>query len=312
MNIELQTISDFHAIVKDKLPVSNWLYFLDASVWQPGNSKKEEKLLKHIAALANNNGQILVIGIKTKKKRAYQFDYIHFSSFSKIWLEQLIYAQIFPKLEDLKITFLEAENEKGIIVISFKPNHRPYMFSDGRYYSLHEQNIYFLKEDEVRRLYLNQNKPVIEFVGIINTQGIALLENGIPKEINFYPKFIIRNSGTAIEKHYKVEVQIPSCLHDVEFSPLQMHFSRIEGLYTVFTVSSKSPLFQNEIYTIAEAKINLKPNHIDDFINSDIHIIVYYSQGVYKYSFKLNEIFNYNKKLITNYLFKKNSNKDEF
>ncbi len=303
MNIELLTISDIEDIVKNKLPVSSSLFFLDATVWQPGNTKKEEKLLKYIAALANNRGHIFILGIKTKNKRAYKIEYINIDSFSEIWLKQLIYTQIQPKLDNLKLKVLYTEGTKGIIVISFNSNNRPYMYNDGRYYSIHNQNIYCLKEDEVRRLYLVQHKPLVELVGIINTQGVALLENGIPKEINFYPKFIIKNSGTTIEKNYKIEIHIPSTLHDVEFSPLQMFFSRIDGIYSVFSISSKCPLFQDEIYTIAEAKLSIKATNIEDFLNQYIQVIVFYSEGTIKHTFKINDHFSYEKKYIYTNIF---------
>lgn len=305
MNIDLLTIADFQEIIINKLPLSSSLFFLDASVWQPGNAKKEEKLLKYIAAIANNNGQFLIIGIKTKNKRAQQFEYINTNSISEIWLKQLIYTQIQPKLDDLKIKILSVEENKGIIIVSFKPNNRPYMYNDGRYYTLHNQNIYFMKEDEVKRLYLIQHKPIVDLVGIINTQGIALLENGLPVEINFYPKFIIKNSGTAIEKHYKVEIQIPSSLHDVEFNPLQMFFNRIDGAYSVFTIPSKNPIYQNEVYTVAEAKVCLKNTNLNDFLNLYVHVTIFYSEGTSKHSFKLSEIFSYNKKNINSKIFYK-------
>ncbi len=107
------------------------------------------------------------------------------------------------------------------------------------------------------------NNHWVEFVGLINTQGIAILENGKPKKINFYPKFVVRNSGGAIEHDFKVEIAIPSALHDAEVSPIH----HLSGNYCVFSIPGKAPIFQQELYTIAEAKLSVKSNTLETFLD---------------------------------------------
>lgn len=296
-------LSDIENIVKSKLPLTNSLYFVDSSLWKPHKLSNDPKLLKIIAALANNNGHTLIVGIKTRKNRAWELDPVELSDFSTLWLANVIRAHIMPQLHQVEIKLIYSTPSSGFIVMTYMTNNRPYMFIDGRYYSIFNQTLYYLSEDEVRRLYALQHAPKVEFVGLINTQGVALLDNGMPKEIHFYPKFLIRNAGNAVEKEYKTEIWIPSYLHDAENSPLQMFFSRFDGLYSIFSVPSKISLFQKEIYTVAEAKITLRPENIHRFLTEHLRVIIYYSQGMTEHELKLSETFSYQSQQIDTLLF---------
>ncbi len=290
-------------LVARKAPVSPECFFLDKTFWDPGNQAKEQKLLQYLCGLANVRGSRLVIGVKTRRNRAYEIDPLPTGVQEELWLTHLIRANIKPALTNLSISFLPVDEGRSVVSISFQPNDRPYMFSDGRYYSLINRQLYWLDEDEVRRLYLSKHQPLIEFVGVVNTQGVALLENGLPREINFYPKFIIRNAGTAVERNYKVEIYIPSVFHDAEFSPIQQHFNRLDGQYCVFSITSRNPIFQQEIYTIAEAKLCLTAQTLETFLNERIIIKVYYSTGMQSYDLLLAELFTYQHKVLNTTLF---------
>ncbi|MCX7863395.1 MAG: ATP-binding protein [Bacteroidales bacterium] len=306
MNVSDIGIKEIDQMVQHRLPLSPSLYFIDSKWWTYLISEKEEKLLKLISALANHNGRVLIIGIKTKNKRASEIDSFSLHNFSEFWLRNLIHSQINPHLDNIVIKPIITNGENGIVVVSFSSNKRPYMFSDGRYYSIIGQQVYCMREDEVRRLYAIQHTPLLEFVGIMNIQGISMLENGLPKEINFYPKFIIRNAGNAIEKNYKVEIWIPSYLHDPEFSPLQMYFHRLDNIYSVFSIPSKAPIFQNETYTIAEAKLSLKPDYVDRFVHDSLIVRIFYSKGIAEHEYKLAQTFTYNSKPVELKIFLQN------
>jgi len=303
MNYLEINIDNINTIIKNKIPNSYQLYFLDSKIWRPRNYETEEKFLKILSALANNDCRTVIVGIKTFKNRAIAIDDFIIEPDCEFRIRSLILSNIFPQITDLKIKILDTQNNKGLIIISFSPTNKPYMFKDGRYYSLYNNKLYFMKENEVRVLYNIQHKPEIELVGFINTQGIPLLENGQPIEINFYPKLLIRNSGISVEKEYKVDIYIPASLTDTEFSPLQIYFNRLDGIFSVFSIPSKTSLFQQEIYSIAELKLKLNRENINDFIDSFIKIVVYFSCGRKEYMFKITELFTYEKKLITNNIF---------
>lgn len=185
MNASQFQLFDIENIVKNKLPLTNFFYFVESSLWKPHKLNSNVKLFKIIAALANNNGHTLIIGIKTRKNRAWALDPVDLSDFSEIWLASMIRTHIMPQLQQVEIKLVYSTSSSGFIVVTFVANNRPYMFNDGRYYSIFNQTLYYLSEDEVRRLYALQHAPKIEFVGIINTQGVALLNKGVPKEIHF-------------------------------------------------------------------------------------------------------------------------------
>ncbi len=293
MNASQFQLFEIENIVKNKLPLTNFLYFVESSLLKPHKLASDLKLFKIIAALANNNGHTLIVGIKTRKNRAWALDPVELNHFSEYGLLSIIRTHIMPQLHQVEIKLIHSTSSTGFIVITFLANNRPYMFNDGRYYSIFNQTLYYLSEDEVRHLYAIRHAPKIEFIGIVNTQGIALLDNGLPKEIHFYPKFLIRNAGNAVEKDYKTEIWIPSYLNDTENNPLQMYFSRFDGVYSIFSVPSKTSLFQKEIYTVAEAKISLNPENLHRFLNEHLRVVIYYSQGINEHDLKLSETFLY-------------------
>jgi hypothetical protein len=269
---------------------------LDASVWKPGDEKKELQLMQYISAIANNGGGSIIIGIKTFRQRAKELDIFPLLQHSSFWLSTLVKTSISPVIEKVEAVPVFIEQERGVMFIYINSTNKPYMANDGKFYSLVSLHPKVLSEPDIRMLYHSQNAPLIEYVGVINTQGVALLENGHPHTINFYPKFIIRNAGYAIEKDYKVELWFPSSLHDTDFSPLQQYFQRLDGIYSVFSIPGKVTLFQQELYTIAEAKLSVTPKNLQDFLTMDFHVHIYFSSGKISHTFLLSETFDFEHK----------------
>lgn len=316
MNKEKITSIEILSWIEGKIKSSNLLIFLDGTLWHPGNERKELQFLQYINAIANQGGGTLVLGIQTFRHRAQKIIGIDINENAKFWLKTLIKTKISPVIENLDIYILNINN-KNLLVISIESTNIPYMIVNDGYYGWSDLKPRKLHEQEIRQLYQNIHKPQLEYVGIINTQGVTLLENGIPASIQFYPKFLIRNAGTSPEKDYKVELWFPSSLIDSNFSPLQQYFHRLDGIYSVFSILGKTTLFQEEIYTIAEAKLVLHNENIDDFLENDFLIFLFYSKGKKTYRFKLSETFNYQKqKIVDAYFFKqsavKKHEKDEW
>ncbi|MGQ9846743.1 MAG: AlbA family DNA-binding domain-containing protein [Bacteroidales bacterium] len=306
MSLEKFTTSEIQTWIDFKTKSSTSLLFLDAELWQPGNERKEIQLLQFIDAVANQGGGTLVLGIKTFRQRAKEIMGIPLNENGVFWLKTLIRTKISPVIENITIYTLSVNN-KNILVISIESTDVPYMLLNDGFYGWNDLKPRKLHEYEIRQLYQNSHKPQLEYVGVINTQGVALLENGIPHTIQFYPKFLIRNAGTAPEKDYKVELWLPSSLTDANFSPLQQYFHRLDGIYSVFSIPGKTTLFQDEVYTIAEAKLVLHHENIDDFLDNDFLIYLFYSKGKKTYRFKLSETFNYQKQKIADVYFLKQS-----
>jgi len=293
--------------IDGKIKSSNRLLFIENAIWQPGNERKERQLLQYIDAISNQGGGTMVLGLQTFRSRVQKIIGIEINERTEFWLRTLIKTNISPVIENIDIYSLRI-NDKNVLVLTIESNDVPYMIISDGFYGWNDLKPRKLHEQEIRQLYQNSHKPKLEYVGVINTQGIALLENGIPTSIQFYPKFLIRNAGTAPEKDYKVEFWFPSSLTDANFSPLQQYFHRLDGVYSVFSIPGKTTLFQDEVYTIAEAKLAVHSENIEDFLEHDFLIHLFYSKGKKTYRFKLSETFNYQKqRILNNSIFKQSA-----
>lgn len=299
MTNEKYTIAKVQSWIDYKIKSSTSLLFLDTEWWQPGNERKEKQLLRYIDAVANQGGGTIVLGIKTLRQRAKEIIGIQLNESAVFWLKTLIKTSVSPIIKDIDIYPIICDNGKTILIIKIISPDIPYMMVDDGFYSWADIKPRRLSEREIRQLYQNRYQPKLEYVGVINTQGVALMGNGIPHTIQFYPKFLIRNAGTSPEKEYKVELWFPSSLIDTSFTPIQDYFQRLDGPYSIYSIPSRATLFQEEIYTIAEAKLFVNTNNIHDFLTMDYQVRIYYSKGNVLHSYRLSETFNYQKKPLT-------------
>ena len=290
------------SFVLNKIKCSNNLDFCDSKTLIPGNEKKEQWLTKYISAFANSGGGTIIFGIKKERNRAVEFDFLNLTNVTSFWLKNLIENEISPKIENIEIVEISSENNLLIGVIVLKiPNsiNRPHMASDNRYYFRTGNKTELMLEQYVREMYNVASVPNMEFIGVVNTQGVPTLENNKILNMNFYPKFLVRNAGSAIEKHFKFELWIPSEFHDSLFFSQQNYFNRLEGVYSVFSVPNRQPVFQNEVCNILEAKLFVNTDNIDVFNKSEMFIKLFYSHGLKEFSYKLNETFTYESKMLS-------------
>ncbi|MCX7955116.1 MAG: hypothetical protein N3A01_08015 [Bacteroidales bacterium] len=299
------TKTDILNLIQFNALSSEVLLFNDGNIIKNFTIKNQEKFASLICAAINSSCKKILLGIKTKKHRASEINYIEFSEDIIPHLKTIIETSIFPTPREFQIDFIEITHKKGVILINLKNPIKPCMTFDGRYYFLRNNYPTIMKEYEIRNLYLTQSKPSLELVGIINTQGIPIYENGELTSLTFYPKILIKNSGTAPEQLYKIEIKIPSQIHDTNNSPLQNYFTGIDGKYSVFTVLSKYPIFQDEIYTICEMKIFATKNNIKTFFTDFLYISIFYSVQKNSYQYLLSELLHFNKQPLNENLFLK-------
>jgi hypothetical protein len=294
-------LEDINTFIAARIKCSDHLDFQLSDNLVPGNDKKELWLSKHISAFTNSGGGTVVFGIKTFRGRASEICGVDFSKASAFWMETLLKNEITPIIENIEvyeIPFSEIKTS-GLLVIHIpKSTLRPHMASDKRYYHRIGLRVEAMDENRVRELYNLVSVPDMEFVGIVNTNGVPTLENGQFLNVNFYPKFLVRNSGSAVEKIFKFELWLLSEFHDANFSPLQNYFNRLEGPYTVFSVPNRQPVFQGEICNILEAKLFVNHENIARFLESEMIIKLYYSRGIKEFTYRLIETFTYNNKYL--------------
>lgn len=299
MTIEPFTKENVAFWINNKTKSTTKLLFLDSTIYQPGNDLKEKLFLQYLDAMANQGGGTILIGIKTYKQRAKEIQKNQLSNNDVFAIKTLIETRISPLINNFSVYTINIDPDKIVLVITIIASNMPYMIDNEGFYGWNGLKPRRLVEYEIRHLYLHHHKPQIEYVGVINTQGVGLLENGMAHTIQFYPKFLIRNAGNIPEKEFKVEFWFPSSLVDTTFSPIQDYFQRIEGPYSVYSISSRTIIFQDEIYTIAEAKLMVTKENINDFLTLDFQVHIYYSYGKRSHSFKLSETFNYQKKQLS-------------
>jgi len=295
-------IDDIIRFITTKTKCGNLVDFCKTGNLIPGNDKKEQWLSCYISAFANSNGGTVIFGIKTERGRAFEIDLVNFKNVSSFWLKTLLENEISPIIENLDVYEVADNNnvESGFIVVKIpKSPHRPHMASDNRFYQRVGNKTEMMQEQRVRELYNLASVSEMEFVGIINTQGVPTLENSRIVNMNFYPKFLVRNAGSSIEKYFKFELWLPSDLHDTSFLPLQNYFNRLEEKFSVFSVPNRQPVFQNEICNILEAKLFVNNENIQSFNKGEMLIKLFYSRGIKEFNYNLQETFTYENKFLS-------------
>lgn len=268
--------------------------------------KKRQTLSRFISGFANAGGGNLFIGGTVKGKRwagvnpVLRHNAAHF--------EALISQLVFPAITGLTTRFypLTGDADAGILHVYIPDSpQKPFMASDYRYYLRNGLRDILLEEQQVRALYHSGTAADLELAAIINTNGIPEYSDGRLTEIRFYPKFLIRNNGNAPSDTYKFELHIPSGLHNTSFTALQNCFTRLEGPCSVFTFPSRSVIFQEEIYTIAEARLDVSFDTLSQFLKHELKIVLFTAQGIKTYRHRLAELFTLDRKPLSPQIFEK-------
>lgn len=261
-----------------------------------------QQLSVTISALLNSGGGTIVYGIEAKKHKAAQFSWVNNEAFSRDWLNEAVKGCVEPQLADATIEYDEVEDVPSQLVVRISvPSSTavPHRAIDKQYYRRNALNNLPMEEYEIRALYQRSTVSELEFYAIMNTGAVPQLDGGRFSIINFYPQFLVKNISAAIEHFYKIEFHIPTPLHNPNYSVLQQHFSHFEDGNTVFSVSNKNPLFQNEIATVLDANICVDAHSAELFETGLIQLKLFYSTGVKIKHFKIRETFLYKGQMIS-------------
>jgi len=250
-----------------------------------------------ITSMANSNGGTIFIGIHAIRKIARSLEPIKNDEVLS-WLKLVCNTQISPQIPNVEIEKIDVSASGDFVIALSIPNSfkAPHMAADKRFYKRIGVKAELMEEYEIRDLYQKTKRPEIEIYSILNTNGIPNMEAGKFSRINFYPRFLVKNISSAIEKFYKVEISIPSQIHNPSFESLQSYFNRFEDGNTIFTIPQSDPLFQNEIANVAEGHFIVDANSYKDFENGELVMKVFYSAGVQTKIFNLKEVFLYKNK----------------
>jgi len=290
------TQEDIQKLIEFGVDESLDIEFKRADEIDINNNRNLDKLSIMITSFANTIGGILVFGIDTKKRRAKEISWVDGNIITAERIQTALNSRIQKPIAGLEIHSVSFNDNKATSVLLFKipeSNKAPHMAYDKRFYKRSDFKEVVMNEYEVRMAYNKTNVADLEFFGLINTGGVPTLHNGQYKEMNFFPKFLIRNISSAIEHTYKFELYIPSALHDPSFSQLQNNFSKNEDIYSVFAIANRSPLFQEELTTVIEAKLKVNAENFHIYNSENIIIKLYYSNGVKQHEYIIRDTFRY-------------------
>lgn len=249
-----------------------------------------------ISAMANAEGGDIYAGVLLQRKKASGT--YPFAAFPHQWIEQVAAEHISPPLAGLAVE--ELSHPSGSILRIRVPQSAsyPHRCSDRHYYIKDTLGIRPLDEYDIRRLYLRSSQPEIDVWALLNTSGIPQYAQGKYTVVNFYPKLMVKNIGSAAESIYKVEMAVPTSLNNQNFDVLQKYFSRFEDGYTVYSYASQSPLFPNEIALIFEANLFVNADNFSQFDEGFIKMQLFFTQGYRLKDFRLRDLLHYRHEIL--------------
>ena len=118
------------------------------------------------------------------------------------------------------------------------------------------------------------------------------------QKINFYPRFLVKNTGNSVERFYKIELSVPSAINNPNFNTMSENFSRFEDGNTIYSFSGKTILFQGEIASVVEPNFVVDEQSYKTFEDGEITLRVFFSSGVQAKSFHCKELLLYRNKQI--------------
>lgn len=285
-------------IFRFKCKESNSLEYLSAKDLAVCDDKRELFFAMLISAMANSNGGEIFIGIHATRKIPRNLEPIT-NEHAFEWLTHVCNTAISPAIPNCMIQKIAVSPTNYIIGIHVPNSSKaPHMSIDKRFYKRSNLTQIPLEEYEIRDLYTKGKRSELELYSVVNTNGIPIMSGGKFQHINFYPRFLIKNTGNTVERFFKVEISVPSQINNPNFDSLQNHFSRFEDGHSVFSISHKIPFFQNEIATVAEANFVVDTQNYDVFEHGEITIKLFFSTGIETKVFHCKELLLYKNKQI--------------
>ncbi|MBI5218834.1 MAG: ATP-binding protein [Bacteroidia bacterium] len=299
-NIKLSQ-QDLEEMVRNRAGETIQLIFKLPSDISADNEKLTDRLAAEVSAFANTIGGTIIFGIAKKRRKADAFSFIDGNAVSPSWLLGALQSKIYRNIEGLLVYGVPFDNDpaKTVLVISIpESKDAPHIAPDKRFYKRYNFRNTAMEEYEVRMAYNKLSRTNLEYVGVLNTNGIPTLTNGKFNSVMFLPKFLIRNAGPVIEKDYKFEISIPTALCDENYYALNKFFTRHDGVNSVYSIPNNTPLFQDELTSIAEAKIVVnRVNHIF-YKEGKIIINLFFTDGIKSSEYNISDTFRYNNKVL--------------
>lgn len=258
---------------------------------------KKTEIAKDVSAFANSDGGIIVYGIAEKDFKANSLVFVNGKEFTKEWLEQVINSRIQKRISNVRIVPIRffGDISKTVYVVKIPAsNGAPHISFDKRYYKRFNFQSVAMEEYEIRDLFNRKQKTEIEIGDILFVQGTSALGAERLRYVEYLVRFQIHNIGNTIEDKFKLEVYIPKDIVQNDASnEMKKHKIRDEGIISVYSVPSVSPIYQNEITTVVNGKITINKISLQLLEHPGIRLKAYYSSGMKEKTFNLLDTLTY-------------------
>ncbi|HEY5746635.1 MAG TPA: ATP-binding protein [Chryseolinea sp.] len=263
---------------------------------------KKNEISKDVASFANSAGGIIIYGVLEKDHKADQLVFVDGNDYSKEWLEQVINSKIQKRIPDLKIFPVRFGGDvaKTVYVVKIPASvHAPHMSADKRFYKRFNFQSVPMEEYEVRDLFDRKQRTDVEIDDILVIQKTSMQSMGRLTYANYQLGFQLRNVGNTIEERFKLEIHIPGRLLDgVQRATLGNKIVRELNDIVVVSIPSSSPLYQDEMTTVASIEIKVSRSVVALLSEPGILVKTYYSNGIKEKVFNLFELLSYEGKYL--------------
>jgi len=279
---DFYTEEDINKLIESDAEESTYLEFKASGALDSSGGKKME-ISKDISSFANADGGIIVYGISEDDHVADDKSFVDGNEYPKEWLEQVVQSNIQRRITGLEVHPVRFEDEldQTIYVVKIpRSSFAPHMAKDNKFYKRRNFQSVPMEEYEVRDLYHRKAQTELE-LREINFQKGGERERGDKLELQMMMfELVVENVSNAIEKNYKVEVQVPTRFTDQSFGPLLENLERKEEEYSYYVFYTDEPLFQGEVKRFKNFKLKLDRKNIFEIDDYEFSIKLYYSNGV--------------------------------
>lgn len=281
------TQEDLETLINEGAEENIHLEFKASGALKKTDGSKKE-LAKDISSIANSDGGTIIYGISEENNKASSLSFIDGSVFTKEFIELVIQDNIQRRIEGLIIepVRIDGKMAQSVYVIRVpRSKDAPHMVG-GKFYKRQNFQAVQMEEYEIRDSYNRTEKNKLICLSPIITR---MFGHG---KLTFFDgsiRFDVHNESTAIEKVYKIEIQIPQLLMapSMHLNKLSDNLMRIENRYVVYSIPGNSPIFQDEILTIALMEFRVNKQSFEVAGSLPIKYKLYFSSGMEEHSFML-------------------------
>lgn len=202
-NARYWTADELNKIIKQNIPELKELEFKACDALR---DDQKTEISKDVSAFANSAGGVIIYGIKEVKDG----NHLHLmldegfelnGHFNKEWLENVIYSNISPKIENIYINPISLDEKRVIYVVDIPQSHTAHMAGNNKYYKRRNFKSEPMEDYEVRDVMNRQIRPKLTL--------FLTTPRNLESEHDFIFKIVLKNIGEVMVKYFAVRICIP-------------------------------------------------------------------------------------------------------